>query len=199
MKDESHSPHTWCYTVPRSEKDGQLVRINSSDAFYLDRPHKMQTVALQFSKALDPMLLCQSLDDTITTRFPTVGSKIIAKDGVRFFQYGSELSRVRLVLVCPESLADPREWHATFLQLQPPIKDESAPLFQAVLLRCADASRGSVLLAGFAHVLGDAASYALLLSAWSDHSRCTDARTLLSEYKPTMADPSDFDNGSPQV
>ena len=169
----TNSSHTWSYTALRTHETAQidakrnhLVRLSASDAFFLDRPHKMQCIALQYPTVLDPVYLCQSLDDVVTNLFPAVGSHIVSTDGVRYYQLRCEPSRVRLVLVSPQALANPREWHGAFLALQPPVGDTPAPLFRAVLLRCADAAHGSVLLAGFAHVLGDGASYALLLSAW---------------------------------
>jgi hypothetical protein len=60
------------------------------------------------------------------------------------------------------------EWCHAFQTLSNQIDEQHEPLFLAFLLRCEDESQGCVLISGFEHALGDAASYALFVKAWSD-------------------------------
>ena len=59
------------------------------------------------------------------------------------------------------------EWCHAFQILSNQADGADKPLFMAFLLRCEDESHGCVLMTGFEHALGDAASYALFLKAWS--------------------------------
>ena len=166
--DDSAEPTTWCYTVPKSVSAvDRYIRLSSSDLYYFEHPHRRQCIALEYSKVLDPVLLCQSLDCTITT-FPKVGSRVVPFDGFQQFHLESEQIKLRVVTVGPDIISSMYAWCHAFQTLSSQAAGAEKPLFLAYLLRCKDEAHGCVLMAGFEHALGDAASYALFLEAWSD-------------------------------
>ena len=60
----------------------------------------------------------------------------------------------------------------------------SGALFKGCLLVSDDAAAGSILVAGFSHVLGDAMSYSMFLRSWSDCYQSEKYRTPLD--RPTL-------------
>ena len=158
----------------------RFIQLDTDDLHFFTHPHKMQCIALQFSIVLDPVLLCQSLESTIAL-YPQVGSKIVSFHGAIQFHLDLEATRLRLVVVSPTVILSSADWDHVFktLRMRAAESGKPRPLFQPLLLRCADPSHGSVLIAGFEHALGDAASYALFLAAWSnEYERLAHCTTL---------------------
>ena len=76
-----------------------------------------------------------------------------------------------MIIVKPEYLTDMHEWRRLFFYLSDRADQDHKALLQAYLLRCTDERHGCVLIVGFEHCLGDAASYAMFIAAWSDFYR----------------------------
>jgi hypothetical protein len=158
----------WCYSVPLASLDvSRLIELSSTDKYYFDHPHRRQSIALSFGHMLDPTILCRSLDATIQ-RFPKVGSRIVQYEGKLRFHLDTEQTKLRLIIVKQDYLTDIHEWRRLFFYLSDRPDQDHKALLQAYLLRCADERHGCVLIVGFEHCLGDAASYAMFIAAWSD-------------------------------
>jgi hypothetical protein len=71
-------------------------------------------------------------------------------------------------MVSPDFMSDIYAWRNAFYRLSDSMDKDGKVLFQSFVMRCSDPSLGCVLFAGFEHSLGDAASYALFLSRWSE-------------------------------
>jgi hypothetical protein len=137
---------TWCYSIDNTKLIAdRYMQLSIMDVFYFENPHRRQCIALQYTKVLDSVILCQSLGCTIAA-FPTVGSRVEFLDGIGYFHLNSEQVKIRLVVVSPQVLSNKYEWCHAFDVLSKHAR-ESQPLFQAFLLRCADESHGCVLMA----------------------------------------------------
>ena len=150
---------------------GSNASINTSSL-------RHQCIVLQLGHVLDPVLLVRSLHHA-SKIYPKVASRIVPlEDGRPHFHLETERMRVRMVMVEAHVLSDPYHWayaHETLLHAVSPAQetrrpngggggqDDRHPLFHAFLLRAHDSACGCVLVVGFEHTLGDAASYGLFL------------------------------------
>lgn len=160
--------YLWCFSVPPTSSEvHRFIDLSSTDQYYFDHPHRRQCIALRFSHVLDPTLLIRCLHTAIQ-RFPKVGSRVVSYDGRHRFLLESEQTKLRLIIVRPEFLANVHEWRRLFYFFSDHLDREHKSVFHAFLMRSHDESHGCVLFAGFEHCLGDAASYAMFIACWSD-------------------------------
>ncbi len=89
-------------------------------------------------------------------------------EGKLRFHLETEQTKLRLVMVKREFLTDIHEWRRLFFYFSDRADQDHKSLLQAYLLRCTDERHGCVLIVGFEHCLGDAATYAMFIAAWSD-------------------------------
>jgi hypothetical protein len=158
----------WCFAVPKCEVEvNRLIKLTSTDQYYFDHRHKRQSIALRFDKMLDPFTLCRGLHSAISL-FPKVGSRVVLYEGTHHFNLEIEQIKLHLVMVEPEFMSNVFAWRDLFYYLSKKQDDNTNILFQSFLMRCTDPSMGCVLISGFDHSLGDASSYAMFLSKWSD-------------------------------
>jgi hypothetical protein len=190
--------YMWCYSVPLSVLDvDRYIDLSSTDQYYFDHPHRRQCIALSFAHQLEPTILCRSLHAAVQ-RFPKVGSRAVLFEGLHRFHLETEQTKLRLVNVKPEILTNICElWRICSFLCDKQDKGHR-PLFQAYLMRCADESRGCVLIAGFEHALGDAASYAMFIAAWSalykEQRHASAVPTATIDLPPDMFTSSDAGN-----
>ena len=195
---QSTKEYMWCYSVPLSVLDvDRYIDLSSTDQYYFDHPHRRQCIALSFAHVLEPTILCRSLHAAVQ-RFPKVGSRAVMFEGHHRFHLETEQTKLRLVNVKPEFLTNICElWRICSFFCDNQDK-KHRPLFQAYLMRCSDESRGCVLIAGFEHALGDAASYAMFIAAWSalyrDQRHASAALTPMNDLPPDMFTSSDAGN-----
>ena len=161
----------WCFTVPLvPSKVNRFIDLSSTDQYYFDHPHRRQCIALRFAHMLDPTLLIRCLHAAIE-KFPKVGSRVVSYEGRLKFQLETEQTKLRLIIVQPKFIEDIFDWRRIFFLFSDRADQGHKSLFHAFLMRAPDASHGCVLMAGFEHCLGDAASYAMFIAAWSDAYR----------------------------
>jgi len=115
---------------------------------------------------------------------PRVGSRLVQHHGCYKFHLDAAEISLRLIVVAPEvlTLGSPPEWQHVCETMAAPDAKCSGALFEASLLTSHEASAGSVLVAGFSHVLGDATSYSTFMCSWSEHYR-----RLLADQPAAMA------------
>ena len=182
--------YMWLYSVPMTVLDfDKFIDLSSLDQYYFDHPHRRQCIALRFSHILDPTILTRSLHYAIEM-FPKVGSRTELFEGSRCFHLNTEQTKLKLVNVKPEFLTNISDlWRICSFFCANQDK-EHRPLFQAYLFRCSDESHGCVLIAGFEHSLGDAASYAMFISAWSiiysEKIQASSGLSTMAEFPPDV-------------
>lgn len=128
---------------------------------------------LNFSVAVVPRV--QSLRSTLGA-YPRVGSQLKLYYGKPAFHLRSGQIDVHVIKVGREILSQsPSTWLHVCEKTMPPrtaagqnCGPEASPLFEAVMLVSDVLSAGCVLIVGFQHSLGDAASYSMFLLTWSN-------------------------------
>ena len=103
-----------------------------------------------------------------------MGSRVVHHEGKNRFHLDAAEINVRLVRVEPRTVlaGSATEWEQVCDAMAPQPKSHcglgAASLFDACLLASQNPRAGSVLIAGFQHVVGDASSYSTFLRTWSE-------------------------------
>mmetsp|Transcript_34508 Transcript_34508/g.81325 ORF Transcript_34508/g.81325 Transcript_34508/m.81325 type:complete len:806 (+) Transcript_34508:191-2608(+) len=159
----------WAFTVRKEELQfHRLQELTWLDKYYYDNNHHVQRIGLRFAQSLDPTRTVQSLKLAIE-EFPVAGAKVIFNDGKTKFHYDAESVTIQLVHVEADMLDSLPHLEQLCDILCPRNPDQKQnPLFAAFLFKSSDPRRGSVLICGFQHTLGDAMSYSMFLKKWSE-------------------------------
>jgi hypothetical protein len=163
-----HSEVIECFSISKDQEDKtSCLKLSCADKFYLAEENRKQCIALQFSHRLDPVRLTEALFQAVES-FPTVGSRIIMHNEEEYFQIHGEDIKIFQVDVEHKVLLDVDEWTPAFQRFSRQVFADSKPLFQSFLVRSNQEPSNCLLMCGFEHCLGDGASYAMFLRAWSE-------------------------------
>eukprot|EP00286_Rhodomonas_abbreviata_P019134 CAMPEP_0181311160 /NCGR_PEP_ID=MMETSP1101-20121128/12981_1 /TAXON_ID=46948 /ORGANISM="Rhodomonas abbreviata, Strain Caron Lab Isolate" /LENGTH=733 /DNA_ID=CAMNT_0023417857 /DNA_START=108 /DNA_END=2309 /DNA_ORIENTATION=- len=171
---EANSFHEYTYCVSKKEVTmHRLQDLTPLDEHYHNNPHRIQRIGFHYASMLSPTKLMQSLQLTIED-FPIVGSKVVhchGQTGLRHrFHLDAENVSIRLINVEPHMLDSMERCEELCEAVTPRSPDQKEnPLFECWIFKSSDISKGSILIAGFQHTLGDATSYGIFMRRWSEH------------------------------
>lgn len=144
-----------------------------------------QFLGFRFSHALDPSRTVQALKLALK-EYPVVGSKVTAQLGDLKFLLEEGNLALQLINVSPDLLSSPigQLMQVCDIMCPRPRDYKQNGLFYGFLFRTSNKEDGSVLIAGFHHVMGDAFSYAMFMSKWSEfYQRLASSASKTAEIK----------------